>query len=331
MSADAAIPADATPADGPPITRVDLPSEHPPVVRRVVVHCPIEHAWRVFTEDLASWWPFESHSVGGADRVVGLAGTWAAGEVIGERWDDGTVHRWFTIAVWEPPTRLMLSWNPSGHPADTEVEVKFEQQRPGLTRVVLTHGGWERLGEQAADVRRSYEDGWRHVLVPYERAANDPEVHRTFGITLNLTVWRELERTDRTPDDDQRLVDAAHASLWHWAQVGTAANLARGEWLCAHAYTLVGRVEPALHHARRCVTVTEANGLGDFDAFYACEGMARALALAGNTEEAASWRERAVGALDEVADAEDCEICEADLAAGPWFALDGPAGGTVTG
>jgi uncharacterized protein YndB with AHSA1/START domain len=296
-----------------------------------VVHCPIDHAWQVFTEDLASWWPFDSHSVGGPGTVVGLTGTWAAGEDIGERRDDGSVHRWCTVAVWEPPTRLVLSWNPGGHPADTEVEVTFEAQRPGLTRVVLTHRGWERLGERAAEVRRSYEDGWRHVLVPYEQAANDPEVHRTFGITLNLTVWRELDRADRTGDDNQRLVDAAHASLWHWAQVGTPANLARGEWLCAHAYTLVGRAEPALHHARRCLAATEANGLGDFDAFYAGEAMARALALAGEPAEAAAWRERAAQALGAVTDPEDRAICEADLAAGPWFALGGPAAGAVTG
>lgn len=299
--------------------------EHAPVVRRIVVHCPVDHAWAVFTTDLGSWWPLEGHSLDAA-RVCRVGGTWAVGGEVGEEWDDGSFHPWFTVTAWEPPARLVLAWNPGGtRPAATEVEVTFREERPGLTRVVLEHRGWERLGEEAAAVRRSYEDGWRKVLVPYQRAADDPEVHRTFGVTLNLTVWRELERDDRTPDDDQRMVDAAHASLWHWAQVGTAANLARGEWLCARAYTMVGRTEPALHHARRCLAVTEAEALGDFDEVYALEGVARALALAGELDEAGRLRRRAVEALDGVADPEDREICEADLAAGPWFGLEVPA------
>jgi hypothetical protein len=245
---------------------------------------------------------------------------------VGEEWDDGSFHPWFTVTTCDPPNRLVLAWNPGGtRAAETEVEVTFREERPGLTRLVLEHRGWERLGGEAAEVRRSYEDGWRGVLVPYQRAADDPEVHRTFGVTLNLTVWRELARDDRTPDDDQRMVDAAHASLWHWAQVGTPANLARGEWLCARAYTVVGRSEPALHHARRCLAVTEANALGDFDEVYALEGVARALALAGHTDEAGRFRRRAVEALHHVGDPEDREICEADLAAGPWFALEVPA------
>jgi hypothetical protein len=155
--------------------------------------------------------------------------------------------------------------------------------------------------------------------MPFGRAANDPEVHRTFGVSLNLAVWGELERADRTPDDDQRMVDAAHASLWHWSRVGTDTNLARGEWLCAHVYTVLGRSEPALHHARRCLAVTEAAGLADFDLGYAYECMARALALHGDRHEAEAWRAKAQGVA--IADPADREIFEADLAAGPWFDL----------
>jgi tetratricopeptide (TPR) repeat protein len=158
-------------------------------------------------------------------------------------------------------------------------------------------------------------------MVPLDAVATDPEAQRALGVALNLAVWRALERLDRTADDDQRVVDAAHASLWHWAQVGTSENLARGEWLVSRAYAVVGRAEPALHHARRCLAATEAAGLGDFDAFYAYEAMARALALAGDHAEAAGWKQRAVEQLEAVEDPEDRTICESDLAAGPWYGL----------
>ena len=58
---------------------------------------------------------------------------------------------------------------------------------------------------------------------------------------------------DRGPDrgQDDEMVDTAHASAWHWRQVGNAANAARGHWLLARVYAVLGRGEPAVHHARR--------------------------------------------------------------------------------
>lgn len=295
-----------------------------PVVRRTVVHCGIEHAWQVFTVELGSWWPIEGHTVGAVEHVAAVVVEEGPGGRVVERWHDGTEHVWAEIVAWEPPDRLVLSWHPgrATEEPSTEVEVRFLEERGGFTRIVLEHRAWERLGNRAADSRADYDAGWPPVLNDYKRHADDPEIHRVFGISLNNLVWRDLGRGDRTPDDDQRMIDAAHASLWHWAQVGTAVNLARGEWMCAHVYTVVGRSEPALHHANRSLATCEAEGLGDFDLVYGYEGMARALAVAGDLEGAATYRQRALDAVADVVDEEDRTIVEADLAAGPWFGLE---------
>ena len=61
----------------------------------------------------------------------------------------------------------MLSWHPGEPAADaTVVEVEFTDDDDG-TRVVLTHHGWERLGERAGTARASYAGGWLSVLEGY--------------------------------------------------------------------------------------------------------------------------------------------------------------------
>ena len=56
--------------------------------------------------------------------------------------------------------------------------------------------------------------------------------------------------------------------------------------------------------------------------FYAALGMARALACAGDGDEAKVWKDRAAALLGDIADPVDREISEGDLAAGPWFGVD---------
>jgi hypothetical protein len=138
-------------------------------------------------------------------------------------------------------------------------------------------------------------------------------VSRDLAVALNQRVWSLLE-AERTPEDDEVMTNAAHASLHHWGEVGGPLEAARGEWLVAHVYAVRGRAEPALHHARRCLALTEAHGFGGFDRAYAYEGMARALAVSGEGNEAAAWRARAAEAGAAIEDDEDRRIFEADLA-----------------
>jgi hypothetical protein len=145
--------------------------------------------------------------------------------------------------------------------------------------------------------------------------------HKELGRSLNGLVWRLLARNDRTAEDDARMVDAAHASQYHWREAGGPPGT-RGEWLISHVYAVLGRAEPALHHARRCLELVQAEPeAADFDHAYAAEAMARALACAGDLVEAASWHARATAAGAGIADGEDLKIFTGDLATGPWFGL----------
>jgi uncharacterized protein YndB with AHSA1/START domain len=143
------------------------------VVRRsVTVQRPVDEAFRLFTEGIATWWPIDSHSIGRGDEppeTVVMEG--GEGGRLYERMRDGNEANWGTILAWEPPHRIVLSWElRPGRPA-TEIEVRFSPEAEG-TRVELEHRGWERLGAEAEAAKASYRDGWAKVLGNFAEAAN---------------------------------------------------------------------------------------------------------------------------------------------------------------
>lgn len=147
----------------------------------------------------------------------------------------------------------------------------------------------------------------------------DPTTQRALAAGLYNYTWTLLEQEDRSAEDVDRMIHAAHASRFHWDAIGLPVNRARGEWLCSRVYAVLGRGEPALWHARRCLAVLEAGGEGieDWDLPAAYEALARAHAVAGDRVEAEAWRERSRQALTGVADAEDREPIDGDLATLP--------------
>jgi len=137
---------------------------------------------------------------------------------------------------------------------------------------------------------------------------------RELGIELFNRTWALLEDPDRDPDE---VLHCAHASAYHWMQGGgTVANRARSEWQCSRVYSVLGRPEPALHHAQRCLELCESapDEIEEFDLPFAYEALARANAVAGNEAEAHEWLARARAAGERIADEDDRVLLESDLA-----------------
>jgi uncharacterized protein YndB with AHSA1/START domain len=137
-----------------------------PIVREVVVRCPVERAFRVWTEGIGSWWPFASHSIGEARTETVIMECRVGGRFY-ERMAGGAEAEWGTVLEWDPPARLLLEWRVNPENPPTEVEVRFTALEPGTTRVTLTHRGWERFaGPRGVEVWSSYGavDGWSSVL-----------------------------------------------------------------------------------------------------------------------------------------------------------------------
>jgi hypothetical protein len=140
---------------------VDAPTT--PVVAEVVVPCPPDRAFDYFARDIGRWWPLDTHSVGRAN-ARGVRFEPRVGGRLVETLAEGSEAAWGTVETWCPGERLRFSWHPGREPATAQwVEIAFAPHRDG-TRVVLTHGGWERLGERAAATREGYVGGWAFVL-----------------------------------------------------------------------------------------------------------------------------------------------------------------------
>jgi DNA-binding transcriptional MerR regulator len=158
-------------------------------------------------------------------------------------------------------------------------------------------------------------DGKESVMGTQAEAL-DTEMQRRLGVDLFNKTWTLMEKADRTQDEDDEMIHCAHASAYHWLQVGTAANRARSEWQCSRVHAILGHVEAALRHARRCLELVEGHpdDMKDWDLPAAYEALARAHVVAGDVEETQRFAELGRAATARIEDEDDRAVIEADFA-----------------
>jgi uncharacterized protein YndB with AHSA1/START domain len=146
------------------------------VRREIVVDLPPERAFDLFTANMSSWWPADHH-IGSApiDRII-------VEPRPGGRWytthQDGTETSTGVVTVWEPPARFVVTWQIG---ADwkfyddliTTVEVRFQPEDGGRTKVLLEHRDLEAFGADAAALREMFEGpgAWSATLAAYAAKA----------------------------------------------------------------------------------------------------------------------------------------------------------------
>jgi uncharacterized protein YndB with AHSA1/START domain len=145
-------------------------------VRKTIrVKAPVAHAFDVFTNGLARWWP-RDHGVGKLpiQKVLiepRLGGRWL------EISEDGTETAVATIVLWEPPNRLVLLWqiNAQWKPdaaMKSEVDVRFLADGAEATTVELVHHKFETMGAEAGvSMRKDVDGGWPGLLERYAKLA----------------------------------------------------------------------------------------------------------------------------------------------------------------
>ena len=152
-----------------------------PVVRRqIVVDAPVEKAFAVFTERLGDFKPPE-HNLLGAPIAETVFEPRIGGHIY-DRATDGTECHWAHVLVYEPPRRVVFSWNigptwqlETDQENASEVEVRFVEETPERTRVELEHRNIDRHGpgwEAVAD-GVGHHQGWPLYLARYAALFGD--------------------------------------------------------------------------------------------------------------------------------------------------------------
>jgi uncharacterized protein YndB with AHSA1/START domain len=139
-----------------------------PVRKSILVHAAPEHAFATYVS--GSWWP-KAHSIlASGSRQKSLV----IEPHVGGRWyeigEDGSECEWGKVLVWEPPRRLLLTWQINGNfeidrNGTTELEVVFTPVGEG-TRVELEHRGFESYVATGQQLRDAVDGdmGWADLL-----------------------------------------------------------------------------------------------------------------------------------------------------------------------
>ena len=144
----------------------------------IVVEAPIERAFSVFTDEIGSWWPPDHHIL--EAELAEMVFEPREGGHVYDRGVDGSECRWARVLAYEPPNRVVISWDINGQwrietdPEKTsEIEVRFLAETPDRTRVELEHRnldhhgeGWERMRDAVGS-----PDGWNRGLESFAKAA----------------------------------------------------------------------------------------------------------------------------------------------------------------
>jgi rubrerythrin len=128
-----------------------------------------------------------------------------------------------------------------------------------------------------------------------------------FAKTANQQVWKLLQKRNRTKEENELMIHSAHASSYHWLEVGTQVHNQRSHWLLSRVYTVTKDAPNALKHAKRCMELTEKypKEMKDFDLAYAYEALARANFLSRQSVYGNRYLETAKKAGEKIKNLED--------------------------
>ncbi len=144
---------------------------------------------------------------------------------------------------------------------------------------------------------------------------NSIEQHLVFAKTTNQLVWQLLEKQRRTPEEEETMIQAAHASYFHWLKAGNRVHHQRGQWLLSRVYATVKDASSSLLYARKCLELIKRypKEMEDFDLAYAYEANARASFLSKRSGDGKKFLGLAKIAGEKISDPEDKNIFFSDF------------------
>jgi hypothetical protein len=139
--------------------------------------------------------------------------------------------------------------------------------------------------------------------------------HAFFSANCFNRTWGLIDKTNRSPQQDQEMILLSTASLWHWTQREdcTPTNLSVGYWQLSRVHAVLGQAENARRYALICLECSRNGGVAPFYLGYAYEALARAEAIAENLIEMQRYLEEAQRQAARVNEEADREQLLGDL------------------
>ena len=139
--------------------------------------------------------------------------------------------------------------------------------------------------------------------------------HKYFSAHCFNRAWDLIDKTDRTPEEDEEMIHLSLASQYHWSQRedATSKTASIGFWQTSRIYALLGQVDNARRYGQLCLEASQDDGVPPFYLGFAYEALARAEAVGGNEQEMQAFLEQAQIAAEKIADQDEKKMLLDDL------------------
>lgn len=134
---------------------------------------------------------------------------------------------------------------------------------------------------------------------------NELKTHRKFAVDRFNSTWDLMDKKERTHEEDLKMIHSAHASRYHWGEIGTPLEFARGDWQISRVYAILGDGTSAVLYAQESLNHCLNNDIGGFDLAFAYEALARASAVLGDEDKYNQFFKRAKEAADDIKEEND--------------------------
>ena len=145
------------------------------------------------------------------------------------------------------------------------------------------------------------------------------KIHRNLSVQCFNSAWDLIDKTDRTPAEDEEMLRLSMASCWHWTQRPdcTNQNLSIAYWQVSRIHVILGRSDEARRYGELCLTASQGSDIASFALAYAYEALARAEAVGKNKAKKLKYIAQARIVVETISDADTQKMVLDDLATIP--------------
>lgn len=140
--------------------------------------------------------------------------------------------------------------------------------------------------------------------------------HEHFSASCFNASWDLIDKPERSAEDEERMLQLAMASAWHWSQRKDCTDQSRSVayWQISRVHAICGRGAEAVRYGKLCLEASQAGKVAPFALAYAYEALARGESLCGHAIESNSWIAKAQEVIERITDADTQQMLRDDLA-----------------